>query len=85
MRKITVDVYKGMSSWEINDIVKRGGDAKTQLNRAVSDYLDTLDLSDKAREIINTTYPVCEVFGGMFTAEDVEDAVNEYFGDEEEE
>lgn len=83
MRKITVDNYKELTMDEINSIIRRGGDAKKQLNKAVMDYLDTLDLSDKARSVINDTDPVCECFAGMYTAEEIEAYVNEYDDEEE--
>lgn len=83
MQKITLENYTELTKDEINDIIKRGGDAKKQLNKAVMDYLDTLDLSDKARSFNNDTDPVCECFVGMYTAEEIEAYVSETYGEEE--
>ena len=78
MNKITKKEYEEMTMAQIQEIVNRGGDEKLRLNEAVSDYLDGLKLSDKAREQINQTdYSILsDVFGGCFTSEEVEEVVN---------
>lgn len=70
-----------MSLMEIQEIVKRGGDALNQLNREVADYLDTLKLSEEAREAIAGTdiSVMAELFGGLYSEKEVEDFVSEYF------
>lgn len=73
--------YTEMTRKEIKDIVNRGGSARVKLNEEVMDYLDTLDLSSKARDVINGTdiSVMAEVFGGLMTAEEVENYIEEYF------
>lgn len=44
--------YTEYTRKEINEITKRGGDDLKKLNQMTSDYLDSLDLSERAREII---------------------------------
>lgn len=69
------------SLMEIQKIVKRGGDALNQLNREVADYLDTLKLSEEARNAIAGTDMaiMAELFGGLYSEKEVEDFVSEYF------
>ena len=66
---------------EIQEIVKRGGDALNQLNREVADYLDTLQLSEEVRDVIAGTdiNSMAELFGGLHSEKEVEDFVSEYF------
>lgn len=45
--------YEEMTMDQINEITRRGGDQLRKLNKAVADYLDRLDLSDKARDQIS--------------------------------
>lgn len=75
--------YTEMTRKEITDIVNRGGSDRVKLNEEVMDYLDTLDLSSKAREVITGTdiSITAEVFGGLMTAQEVEDYVEEYFSE----
>ena len=75
--------YTEMTRKEIADIVNRGGSDRVKLNEEVMDYLDTLDLSSKAREVITGTdiSIMAEVFGGMMTAEEVENYIEEYFAE----
>lgn len=75
--------YTEMTRKEITDIVSRGGSDRLKLNEEVMDYLDTLDLSSKAREVITGTdiSITAEVFGGLMTAQEVEDYVEEYFSE----
>lgn len=75
--------YTEMTRKEIKDIVNRGGSARVKLNEEVMDYLDTLDLSSKARDVINGTdiSVMAEVFGGLMTAEEVENYIEEYFAE----
>lgn len=76
--------YTELTSSEIDEIIRSGGDAKEWLNNAVLLYLDTLELSQRARDIINSTDPVCEVFAGLLTAEEVEEYIRENYPEEEE-
>ena len=64
---------------EINEITKHGGDDLKKLNQMVADHLDSLDLSDKARAIINDTDFSCMTicFGGLMTVEEVEEDIRE--------
>lgn len=66
---------------EIQKIVKRGGDALNQLNQEVADYLDSLQLSKEARDVIAGTdiNSMAEVFGGLYSEKEVEEFVSEYF------
>lgn len=75
--------YTEMTRKEIADIVNRGGSDRVNLNEEVMDYLDTLYLSSKAREVITGTdiSIMAEVFGGMMTAEEVENYIEEYFAE----
>ena len=70
-----------MSLMEIQEIVKRGGDALRQLNKEVADYLDTLQLSEEVRDVIAGTdiSVMAETFGGLYSEKEVEDFVSEYF------
>ena len=70
-----------MSLMEIQEIVKRGGDALRQLNKEVADYLDTLQLSEEVRDVIAGTdiNSMAETFGGLYSEKEVEDFVSEYF------
>lgn len=72
--------YTEMTMDEIFAIVNKGGDKKVELDRMVSDHLRGLTLSDKAKGIIADTGMDCmaETFGGLFTAEEVEKAIDEY-------
>lgn len=78
--------YTEMTNQEINEIVNRGGDERRKLAQMVGEHLDSLELSQKARGIINTSdqYGIVEVFGGLFTAEEIERFVAENFGQDEE-
>jgi hypothetical protein len=73
--------YSNMTMDEINETVKRGGDKLLKLNKMVSNHLDGLKLSQEARNIIAETDGRCiaEVFGGLFTAEDVERFINDNY------
>lgn len=75
--------YAELTSSEIDEIIRRGGDAKEWLNNAVYAHLDTLELSQHARDIINSTDPVCEFFAGLYTAEDVEEYIRDNYPEEE--
>ena len=59
---------------------------KAQLNQETADFLDTLDLSEKARTQIENTdfYSLHDIFGAMKTAEQVEAFVTECEESEEE-
>lgn len=51
------------------------------------DFLDRLDLSERARDAIASTEIriMVEEFGGLMTADEVEKFVQEYYPEEEEE
>ncbi len=57
------------------------GDERNKLNKMVADHLDSLKLSERARDVIAETdvHNYAECFGGIFTAEEFEEYVNEYF------
>lgn len=73
--------YTEMTRKEITDIVNRGGSDRVKLNEEVMDYLDTLDLSSKAIDVITGTdiSVMAEIFGGLMTAEEVENYIEEYY------
>ena len=75
--------YTEMTRDEVNNIVKRGGDDKRKLNQEVANHLDKLNLSDKARSVIADTdiNSMAECFGWLFTAEEVESYIEEYYKD----
>lgn len=77
--------YTEYTRKEINEITKRGGDDLKKLNKMVADYLDDLDLSDRARAVISDTDFNCMAicFGGMMTAEEIEEDVKEQYGEED--
>ena len=79
--------YEDMSVNEISLIVNKGGADLVTLNEQVMDFLDRLDLSERARDAIAST-EICiiaEEFGGLMTADEVEKFVQEYYPEEEEE
>ena len=55
-------------------------------NQEVADFLDSLKLSDRARSIIAQTdiNMMAECFGGLETAEEVEEYIRENYPDDEE-
>ena len=73
--------YLEMSRNEIMDIVNRGGDKKRKLDNVVADYLDTLDLSEVARDVIAQTgiNDMAQTFAGLYTAEEVEAYIKECY------
>lgn len=73
--------YTEMTNEEILQIVNRGGDKLVKLNQEVGNYLDSLDLSDKARSIIANTDErvIAECFGGLMSAEEVEKFIKEEY------
>lgn len=77
--------YTEMTSEEIRQIVNRGGDKLVKLNQQVGDYLDSLDLSDRARKIITNTDErvIAECFGGLMSAEEIEKFIKEEYPIEE--
>ncbi len=74
--------YLEMSRNEIRDIVNRGGDKKRKLDTAIADYLDSLELSEVARDVIAQTgiNDMAETFAGLFTVEEVEETAAEISG-----
>lgn len=77
--------YEEMSGDEILRIVNKGGADLVKLNQEVADYLDKLDLSERAKYAISDTEISCiaEMFGGLFTAADIEEYVNQTFTEED--
>lgn len=57
--------------------------SKAQLNQQTADFLDTLNLSERARDVIaETDFAIMhEVFGQMKSAEEVEEFVKENYSD----
>lgn len=73
-----------MLTWEDKEgIIKRGGDALAQLNADTRKHLDSMKLSQRAQDIINTTDCLAEVFGFLDTAEEVERFIQEEFSNED--
>ncbi len=72
--------YTEMDQNEINQIIRKGGSRLTKLNSMVADYLNTLNLSDRARYVISGTpiNSMAEVFGGMRSEEIEEYIEREY-------
>lgn len=79
--------YTELTRSEIIEIVNKGGSERVKLNRAVADHLDSLYLSEKAHNIINSTDcgAMAECFGALMTAEEVEQFIAENYGEEEDE
>lgn len=77
--------YEDMSVNEISRIVNKGDADLVTLNEQVMDFLDRLDLSERARDAIASTEIriMAEEFGGLMTASEVEKYVEEYYPDEE--
>lgn len=75
--------YTEMTRKEITDIVNSGGSDRVKLNEEVSDYLDSLNLSSRAMDVISGTdiNVMAEVFGGLMTAEEVENYIEECFAE----
>lgn len=76
--------YAEMNSEEIRQIVNRGGDKLVKLNQQVGDYLDSLELSERARGIIANTdeNSIAECFGGLMSAQEVESFIREEYPEE---
>ena len=55
-------------------------------NQKIADFLDSLKLSDRARSIITQTdiNMMAECFGGLKTAEEVEEYIRDNYPDDEE-
>lgn len=75
--------YTEMTMDEIRDIVNIGGDKKRKLDIAVQTHIESIfnELSDKAREVFLNTdcNGLAEVFGGIFTAEEFNEYVEDNF------
>lgn len=56
-----------------------------KLNQMTADYLDSLNLSDKERAVISETDFNCLAicFGGMLTAEEIEEDIKEQYNEED--
>jgi hypothetical protein len=59
---------------------------KKNINQITADKLDKMELSDRARNIIAQTdiNMMAECFGGLETAEEVEEYIRENYPEEEE-
>ena len=59
---------------------------ENNMNQQVADFLDSLKLSDRARNIIAQTdiASMSECFGGLETAEEVEEYIRDNYPDDEE-
>lgn len=77
--------YAEMTTKDIRQIVDRGGDKLTKLNQQVVDYLDSLELSERAQDIIAHTdiNVMAECFGGLMTAEEIEKYIREEYPEKE--
>lgn len=77
--------YLKMTQNEINAIIRKGGSELKKLNQTVADHLDSLDLSQEAHSIIADTdiSNIAEVFGGLFTVDQVESFIKENYCDED--
>ena len=62
------------------------GEGDMKKNQETADFLDSLKLSDRARSIIAQTdiNMMSECFGGLKTAEEVEDYIRDNYPDDEE-
>ena len=62
------------------------GEGDMKKNQEAADFLDSLKLSDRARSIIAQTdiNMMAECFGGLETAEEVEDYIRENYPDDQE-
>lgn len=84
---MTTKEYTEMSRDEMSRIINRGGDKKRELDIAVQTHIENIfdELSDKARYIFLNTdcNGLAEVFGGLYTAKDINDYVNESYDDDE--
>ena len=76
--------YTEMSREQICQIVNRGGDKLVKLNQQVGDFLDCLELSERARDIIANTdgNSIAECFGGLMSAQEVENYILEEYPEE---
>ena len=76
--------YKQMTQKDINNIISKGGDDLRKLNKKVSEYLESLKLSQKAINIIADTdlNNIAECFGGLMTAEEVEQYIKDNYIDD---
>lgn len=76
-------VYTEMTMDEITNVVNRGGDEKRKLDIAVQEHIESMidKLSDKAKEVFFDTdcNGLAEVFGGIFTAEEFNEFVEDNF------
>lgn len=77
--------YTEMTRDEIAEIIRRGGDKKTRLNKEVAEYLHSLNLSARALDVIASTdiNTMAEAFAGLMTAEDVEEEIRDQYPESE--
>ena len=73
--------YTDMTAEEITTIIDRGGNDLDKLNQQVRNYLDTLELSDYSKAVIDATEIRCmaECFGGIYSATDVDKYIVENY------
>lgn len=78
--------YTEMTKSEMEEIIKRGGNDLRELNRAVSEHLHSLNLSERAIDVIAATDINCmaQAFYNLMTAEEVEEEIVENYPEEEE-
>ncbi len=78
--RLIMKEYVQMNMNEISRIVAGGG-------ADLVDFLDHLDLSERVRDVIDSTEMrgMAEEFGGLMAADEVEKYVEEYYPEEEEE
>lgn len=75
--------YTLTSEKEVEKILKRGGSAKLQLENEITEWLDSLTLSSVAREVVDSTDTLIDVFGLCTCVQDVEDMAAEIYSDED--
>lgn len=63
--------YEEYTRSEKEAIIKRGGDQRKQLEKALNAWLDTLDLDERVQSVVDSTDPIYELFGWCETKEDV--------------
>lgn len=75
--------YTLTSRKDVEKILKRGGSAKLQLEDELCEWLDSLTLSSIAREVVDSTDTLIDVFGLCTCVQDVEDMAAEIYSDED--
>ena len=75
--------YTKYTRAEILNIVAKGGDECKKLNQMTANYLERLDLSDRAQAIICGTdfNSIAVCFGGTLTAEEIEEYIKDEYSE----